>query len=197
MATVEENKTEKRSKLMDAAHSLFTSGSALKPPTIDEVVKMAGVAKGTFYLYFKDKYDLMDQLFLKKLAECVNSALARTRQTLAGKQADDAERVNAFLDNVFIYIGENKAFLPLVRDRVASCYRLMLKGREAELKDSYDSLVKLFLRHGYTEYESEMNIYMLISMLAPVSCDGAIHGEPYTLDEIKSGIQRLVNKLLA
>ena len=42
MATVEENKTEKRSKLMEAAHSLFTSGSALKPPTIDEVVKMAG-----------------------------------------------------------------------------------------------------------------------------------------------------------
>ena len=171
MATVEENKTEKRSKLMEAAHSLFTSGSALKPPTIDEVVKMAGVAKGTFYLYFKDKYDLMDQLFLKKLAECVNSALFKTRQQLAGRQVEDAERVNAFLDNVFMYIDENKAFLPLIRDRVSSCYRLMLKGREAELKEAYDSLVKLFLRHGFTEYESEMNIYMLVSMLAPVSCD--------------------------
>ena len=114
MATVEENKTEKRSKLMEAAHSLFTSGSALKPPTIDEVVKMAGVAKGTFYLYFKDKYDLMDQLFLKKLAECVNSALFKTRQQLAGRKVEDAERVNAFLDNVFMYIDENKAFLPLI-----------------------------------------------------------------------------------
>lgn len=77
MATVEENKTEKRSKLMEAAHSLFTSGSALKPPTIDEVVKMAGVAKGTFYLYFKDKYDLMDQLFLKKLAQVLAISLLR------------------------------------------------------------------------------------------------------------------------
>lgn len=197
MATVEENKTEKRSKLMEAAHSLFTSGSALKPPTIDEVVKMAGVAKGTFYLYFKDKYDLMDQLFLKKLAECVNSALFKTRQQLAGRQVEDAERVNAFLDNVFMYIDENKEFLPLIRDRVSSCYRLMLKGREAELKEAYDSLVKLFLRHSFTEYESEMNIYMLVSMLAPVSCDSAIQGEPYKLDEIKSGMQRLTNKLLA
>lgn len=89
-------------------------------------------------------------------------------------QVEDAERVNAFLDNVFMYIDENKAFLPLIRDRVSSCYRLMLKGREAELKEAYDSLVKLFLRHGFTEYESEMNIYMLVSMLAPVSCDSAI-----------------------
>lgn len=48
MPTVEENKNEKRSKLMDAAHSLFTSGSALKPPTIDEVVKLAGVARVRF-----------------------------------------------------------------------------------------------------------------------------------------------------
>lgn len=197
MPTVEENKNEKRSKLMDAAHSLFTSGSALKPPTIDEVVKLAGVAKGTFYLYFKDKYELMDQLFLKKLAECVNSALFKTRQHFAGRQTDDAERVNTFLDNVFVYIEENKAFLPLVRDRVSSCYRMMLKGREAELKDAYGSLVKLFLAHGYTEYESEMNIYILVSMLTSVSCDGAVHGEPYKLDEIKHGMQRLVNKLLA
>ncbi len=42
-----------------------------------------------------------------------------------------------------------------------------------------------------------MNIYMLVSMLAPVSCDSAIQGEPYNLDEIKSGMQRLTNKLLA
>lgn len=197
MPTVEENKNEKRSKLMDAAHSLFTSGSALKPPTIDEVVKLAGVAKGTFYLYFKDKYELMDQLFLKKLAECVNSALFKNAAAFCGA-ADERRGAGEYLSRyVFVYIEENKAFLPLVRDRVSSCYRMMLKGREAELKDAYGSLVKLFLAHGYTEYESEMNIYMLVSMLTSVSCDGAVHGEPYKLDEIKHGMQRLVNKLLA
>lgn len=42
-----------------------------------------------------------------------------------------------------------------------------------------------------------MNIYMLVSMLTSVSCDSAVHGEPYKLDEIKHGMQRLVNKLLA
>lgn len=86
MATVEENKTEKRSKLMEAAHSLFTSGSALKPPTIDEVVKMAGVAKGTFYLYFKDKYDLMDQLFLKSSQSAsIPRSLKRGSSSSAGR----------------------------------------------------------------------------------------------------------------
>lgn len=197
MAKVEENKSEKRLKLMDAAHSLFTSSVAHKTPTIDEVVKLAGVAKGTFYLYFKDKYDLMDQLFLRKLAECVNSAMEDTRKMLSDNQAGDAQRVNMFLDNVFNYIEQNGKFLPLVRDRVSACYRLMLKGRETELKEAYDSLIQMFRRHGYTEYESEMNIYMLISMLVPVCCESVAYCDPYSLDEIRRGMQRITNKLLA
>lgn len=196
MAKIEENKSEKRLKLMDAAHSLFTNGVALKPPTIDEVVKLAGVAKGTFYLYFKDKYDLMDQLFLRKLAECVNNAMEDTRKMLSDNEVGDAQKVNLFLDNVFDYIEQNGKFLPLVRDRVSACYRLMLKGREAELKEAYDSLIQMFLRHGYTEYESEMNIYMLISMLVPVCCESVAYCDPYSLDEIRRGMQRITNKLL-
>lgn len=197
MAKVEENKNEKRLKLMEAAHSLFTNGVAHKTPTIDEVVKLAGVAKGTFYLYFKDKYDLMDQLFLRKLAECVNNAMEDTRKMLSDNEVGDAQKVNLFLDNVFDYIEQNGKFLPLVRDRVSACYRLMLKGREAELKEAYDSLIQMFLRHGYTEYESEMNIYMLISMLVPVCCESVAYCDPYSLDEIRRGMQRITNKLLA
>lgn len=195
--SVEENKNEKRGKLLEAAHSLFKNSGAIKPPTIDEVVKLAGVAKGTFYLYFKDKYDLMDQLFLKKLSECINSALTTTRQRMSNIDATDAERIDAFFDEAFRYIESNKAFLPLVRDRAPSCYRLMLRGKDSDLKDAYDSLVNMFLKHGYTEYESQMNIYMLISMLAPVCCESAVSGEPYTLEEIKGGIQKLADKLLA
>ena len=41
---------------------------------IDEVVKKAGVAKGTFYLYFHDKYDLLDQIVLYKSTVLVRAA---------------------------------------------------------------------------------------------------------------------------
>ncbi len=195
--SVEENKNEKRGKLLEAAHALFTNNGAIKPPTIDEVVELAGVAKGTFYLYFKDKYDLMDQLFLKKISECVSSALETTRQRLENRDVTDIQRVNTFLDEVFRFIENNKAFLPLVRDRAPSCYRLMIRGKDSDIKEAYDGLIQIFLQHGYTEHESEMNIYMLVSMLVPISCESAIYSVPYTLEEIKTGVQQLTAKLLA
>ena len=44
-------------KLYDAAYELFTS-NGVHNTVIDDIVKSAGVAKGTFYLYCKDKYSL-------------------------------------------------------------------------------------------------------------------------------------------
>ena len=38
------------------AFELFTT-KGLTKTTISDIVDQAGVAKGTFYLYFKDKYD--------------------------------------------------------------------------------------------------------------------------------------------
>ena len=92
MATVEQNKTEKRVRLLDSALSLFSS-KGMKTPTVDEVVKLAGVAKGTFYLYFHDKYDLMDQLFLRKFAECIKSASETVRRKLEKREVTDVEHL--------------------------------------------------------------------------------------------------------
>lgn len=62
---IEENKEEKEHKLLDSAFKLFTE-KGVKNTSIQEIVDKAGVAKGTFYLYFKDKYDVQDFLIVKK-----------------------------------------------------------------------------------------------------------------------------------
>jgi AcrR family transcriptional regulator len=48
-----EKSARTRSQLVAAAHSLFTR-QAIESITVDEVVKEAGVAKGTFYVHFED-----------------------------------------------------------------------------------------------------------------------------------------------
>ena len=57
MGRVEENKQLKLTSLMDTAFQLFTAQGIAKT-SIADIAQQAGVAKGTFYLYFKDKYDL-------------------------------------------------------------------------------------------------------------------------------------------
>ena len=55
MGKAAENKQQKREALLNTAFKLFTT-KGLHNTSIADIVEQAGVAKGTFYLYFKDKY---------------------------------------------------------------------------------------------------------------------------------------------
>lgn len=61
MGRVEENKKKKKEALFRTAYELFTT-KGINSTAISDIVEKAGVAKGTFYLYFKDKYDIKNKL---------------------------------------------------------------------------------------------------------------------------------------
>ena len=56
MGKIESNKQQKQTSLLNTAFQLFTTKGVNKT-SIAEISQQAGIAKGTFYLYFKDKYD--------------------------------------------------------------------------------------------------------------------------------------------
>jgi len=58
---------EKRRELADVAKQLFTA-FGYKSVSMDQIVQKAGVAKGTIYLYFKDKEELLTYLFRQELS---------------------------------------------------------------------------------------------------------------------------------
>ena len=68
MGKLETNKKAKKNALLQNAFELFTSKGFAKT-TIADIVERAGLAKGTFYLYFKDKYDLRDKLIAYKASQ--------------------------------------------------------------------------------------------------------------------------------
>ena len=81
MSKVEKNKKQKENSLYDAAYDLFTT-KGINNTAISEIVKKAGVAKGTFYLYFKDKYDILDKIILNKSSQVLSEAITKTLQNL-------------------------------------------------------------------------------------------------------------------
>lgn len=68
MGKLEENKKVKKDALFNTAFDLFTTKGITKT-TISDIVEKAGVAKGTFYLYFKDKFDIRNKLVAHKTGE--------------------------------------------------------------------------------------------------------------------------------
>ena len=65
MSKIHENKEKKRKALVDAAYKLF-SEKGVSDTSISDIVTEAGVAKGTFYLYFSDKIDIIQTLIYEK-----------------------------------------------------------------------------------------------------------------------------------
>ena len=51
-----------------AAFALFTQ-KGINDTSISDIAKKANMAKGTFYLYFKDKYDIRNHLIAHKASQ--------------------------------------------------------------------------------------------------------------------------------
>lgn len=75
MGKAEENKQKKRSALLSHAFSLFTN-KGINNTTISDITEHAGVGKGTFYFYFKDKEDLIEKLIAQKAEQLLMNAMS-------------------------------------------------------------------------------------------------------------------------
>ena len=84
----DENRQRRTKDLCDAGLRLFLA-HGIELVTIDDIVREAGVAKGSFYRYFEDKADLVDAL-LGPLTERVREAFAACDHALAKVQADES-----------------------------------------------------------------------------------------------------------
>ncbi|WP_416197110.1 TetR/AcrR family transcriptional regulator [Sporanaerobacter sp.] len=110
ISKVEINKRQKEDSLYAAAYELFTT-QGIHNTAISDIVKKAGVAKGTFYLYFKDKYDVLDKIILDKSSEILVEAIENTNT----KEFDSfEEKLLYFIDYIIEYLKQNKLLLKLI-----------------------------------------------------------------------------------
>lgn len=66
---------ERRTEIIDIAEKLFVIKGYLKT-TVNDILKEVGIAKGTFYYYFKSKEEVMDAIVLRFVDTGVKAAKA-------------------------------------------------------------------------------------------------------------------------
>ncbi|MBP2643092.1 MAG: TetR family transcriptional regulator [Firmicutes bacterium] len=59
MARVLKEPEERKNEIMDAAQNLFES-KGYEETSVNDIIQKVGIAKGTFYYYFKSKEEIMD-----------------------------------------------------------------------------------------------------------------------------------------
>lgn len=181
---VGEKKRKKEIELFSAAYELFTT-KGTQNTAIDDIVKRAGVAKGTFYLYFKDKYDIINRLILQKSSQVIKEAVEKTEEQKLEKFED---RTLFFIDYVINYFKENKLMLKLINKNFSwGLFRRALRNPEQykEMEGIVEILIGNLVEKNMNLDEAELTLFMIFELVGSVCYSSIILEEPTTIDEIK------------
>ncbi len=92
------DKEARRQAILQAARQVFAR-KGYDPATLEAVAREAGLAKGTLYLYFRDKEDLFFQVVLatlESLQDCIQELAERQEGALQKLQAVAAGQLTFF-----------------------------------------------------------------------------------------------------
>ena len=162
--SIDDKKLAKRVKMIDAAYTLFLE-KGVNITAIDDVVKAAGVAKGTFYLYFKDKYDLLDQIVLSKSEGVIRKAIGELQKIRETKKMSIAEQIIFFTDRIIECMETNKELAALIHKNLSACFDVFLSDERSLLKDEIKTVTELLTETGLTEREAYIHLYLFTGMI--------------------------------
>jgi AcrR family transcriptional regulator len=197
VSKITDKQKDKRISILDSAYDLFISKSFYNT-SIDDVVKKAGVAKGTFYLYFKDKYDLMDRIVIRKSLDVLKSAL---NQLEVEKKKNDnnlsfSQQMLFLVSSIVDYMQNNKEFVMLIDKKLFSSLGAFRSIEDQSLRESIDLLIDENIQNGISREETLRVIYVIVDMVGVVCCDAIIYESPFRLNEIKPTLLSAVEKIL-
>ena len=194
MGKAEANKILKRESLLNTAFHLFTT-KGINNTSIADIVEQAGVAKGTFYLYFKDKYDIRNKLVIHRTSSLFeNAMLCMKQQNVEGYRKRILFVVNYIIDALtddkvlLMFISKN---LGLGFSRYALESTIMVE--DTYIKDVADSLLTDI---GDEITNPKLMMYMIIELIGSCIYSSILFSQPVEIDELKPHLYRTINSII-
>ena len=178
-----ENKKIKENNLLQAAFNLFTKED-ITNVSVNDIVKSAGVAKGTFYLYFKDKFDIRDKL----IADKARQVFCRALEEMNRVQLDSLEDHVIFLINSVInQLNQNKNLLKFISKNLSwGVFQKALLLENNEDGDSFYQRYYLLLdQSGRMFRNPDLMLYMIVEFVNSTCHSVILQQQPVTLEELK------------
>jgi len=98
--------------IRDALSELMKN-KAFEEISVTDITKKADINRGTFYLHYEDKYDLLDQSEEEIIQE-INKIAKRSIHSMDVLNQDVIDHPLTFVVDIFQYIKENEVFMKAV-----------------------------------------------------------------------------------
>ena len=194
---MEKDKENKESKLLNTAFSLFTS-KGVKDTSIQEIVDSADVGKGTFYLYFKDKYEIRDILIVKKSQKLFNDALKSLRKQ---NISDLTEQIIFVVNHVIDALRKDTLLLKFISKNLSwGIYNQTINKIYAEDESKENGVYQLFLKgienSNIKIKNPDVTFYMIIELVSATCCNSILHKVPRPIEEYKPYLFDAIRRLM-
>ena len=188
---------EKENRLLNTAFKLFTE-KGIKETSIQEIVDNASVAKGTFYLYFKDKYEIRDILIVKKSQKLFYDALKSLRKNYI---SDFSDCIIYIINYVVDELTKNPLLLKFISKNLSwgvfSKTVLNLYDKSSEEEDSvYDLFIKESEKNNIKFNNPEVILFMIIELVGSTCFNSILYKEPLPIEEYKPYLYRTIRNLI-
>lgn len=195
MGKIDENRQQKLEALYSSAYDLFID-QGIEKTSISDITKRAGVAKGTFYLYFKDKYELRDHL------------IARTAEKLflaAWKELDSStvttfeDRLIFIVDYILDEMKENKPMLRFISKNLSwgVFRRAILINDDATEFPVMELFRKLILDNPSIQLKDPtIMIFMIIDLASSASFSTILENDPIPFEELKPYLNEAIRAII-
>ena len=183
MTKVDLKKQQKKESLLDSAFHLFTT-NGFRQTSISEIVSHAGVAKGTFYLYFTDKFDLRNKL----IAHEADQIFMKAYQDLDPAVCPRFEDQVIFLVNHMVdQLQASPALVKFISRHLSWGFfkNSFLDDGEGHQGLSYRLYHELLEKSTNTYDNPERMLYMIIEFVSSTSYNIILYNQPMSLEQFK------------
>lgn len=193
----QDNKAEKEEKLLNEGFKLFTTKGFINT-SIQDIVNKANVAKGTFYLYFKDKYQLRDVLITKKARKLFNDALTSLNNNYI---EDFSDQIIYIINYVIDELNKDPLLLQLIsKDLGWGVFNKTLLNlysiSEEEENGMYDLFIKGVEKNNLKLANPRATLFMIIELVSSTIFTSILYKEPLPIKEYKPILYNQIRNML-
>ena len=195
MGKIDENKKKKKETLFNSAYELFIT-KGINSTAISDIVEKAGVAKGTFYLYFKDKYDIRNKLIAHKTLELFHTAklaLDQESESVEGLEDQLIYIMNHILDTLVL----NVPLLNFIsKNLVMGALRSVLLTGERADHDFYEVFLDMVMKDKYEYEDVDVMLFTIVELAGSAGYNSILYEEPLPIEQYKPFLYRSVRLIL-
>ena len=195
MGKVDENKQMKLDALYKSAYDLFIE-QGIEKTSVSDITQHAGVAKGTFYLYFKDKYELRNHLIARTAGKLFLSAW----QALEGSPISAFEdRIIFIVDYILDKMRENKQMLRFISKNLSwGIFRQAILSNDDETEISIMELYRsrLLENPAVRLRAPETMMFLIIELASSTSHSTILENDPIPFEELKPYLNESIRAII-